>query len=74
MPDEVSPPPAQPHRGIPVFWQILGLCLMVLLVAISVETALVLYAPPPTPHGYRLQDVVIAFKTGQARLADGTSI
>ena len=57
--------------SLPIFWQVLGLTLAVLVLAISIITLIVLKAPEPPPSGYSVREVVSAFKTGEVKLQNG---
>jgi hypothetical protein len=57
--------------SLPIFWQVMGLSLTVLVLAVGINTWLVIDAPQPPPTGYRMPEVVEALKSGQARLQDG---
>ncbi len=57
--------------SLPVFWQVLGLSLAVLILAVVINTAIVLWAPEPPPSGYSLDEAVQTLKTGEVRLQNG---
>ncbi|MGA9659272.1 MAG: two-component sensor histidine kinase, partial [Asticcacaulis sp.] len=71
-----NPPPAprRPPSGLPIFWQVMGLALVVLVLALSINILTVLKAPEPPPSGYSLDEVATALKTGQVRLQNGHSL
>jgi len=63
---------AQPQLiSLPIFWQVMGLSLIVLALAVGINTWWVIDAPQPPPLGYRMTEAVDALKTGQAKLQDG---
>ncbi len=64
-------PRRQIFSGLPVFWQVLGLALLVLVLALGINTLVVLKAPEPPPSGYTITEAVQALKTGEARLQNG---
>lgn len=66
-----STPPRPQLISLPIFWQVMGLSLAVLVLAVGINTWLVINAPQPPPMGYRMSEAVQALKTGQARLQDG---
>jgi len=49
----------------------MGLSLTVLVLAVGINTWLVIDAPQPPPTGYRMTEAVQALKSGQAKLQDG---
>ncbi len=49
----------------------MGLSLAVLVLAVGINTWLVIDAPQPPPTGYRMPEAVEALKSGQAKLQDG---
>ena len=49
----------------------MGLSLAVLVLAVGINTWLVIDAPQPPPTGYRMSEAVEALKSGQAKLQDG---
>ncbi len=49
----------------------MGLSLIVLVLAVGVNTWLVINAPQPPPIGYHMTEAVEALKRGQAKLQDG---
>ncbi len=49
----------------------MGLSLVVLVLAVGINTWLVINAPHPPPTGYRMTEAVEALKRGQAKLQDG---
>ncbi|MDI7776294.1 HAMP domain-containing sensor histidine kinase [Asticcacaulis sp. EMRT-3] len=75
MPETTPASPAPVRRdtlnALPIFWQVLGLSLIVLALALIINTLLVLKAPAPPPSGYTLAEAAAALKTGQARLHNG---
>ena len=67
-----SPATPRPQLiSLPILWQVMGLSLIVLVLAVGINTWLVINAPQPPPLGYRMTEAVDALKTGQARLQDG---
>lgn len=71
----MSKTPARPRLiSLPIFWQVLGLSLVVLVLALGINTLLVLKAPEPPPPGYSLQEVVTALKTGKVTLHNGKTL
>ena len=71
----MSTSPAAPPRklliSLPIFWQVMGLSLAVLVLALVIPMLVVLKAPEPPPSGYSLTEAVTALKTGEARLQNG---
>ncbi|MEI9904846.1 MAG: HAMP domain-containing sensor histidine kinase [Asticcacaulis sp.] len=57
--------------SLPIFWQLLGLSLVVLVLALGINTLIVLKAPEPPPSGYSLPEVVQALKSGETKLHNG---
>lgn len=57
--------------SLPIFWQVLGLSLIVLVLALGINTLIVLKAPEPLPSGYSMREAVAALKTGRVRLQNG---
>jgi signal transduction histidine kinase len=71
----MSKPPARARLiSLPIFWQVLGLSLVVLVLALGINTLLVLKAPEPPPSGYSLQEVVTALKAGKVTLHNGKTL
>lgn len=71
----MSKPTARPRLiSLPIFWQVLGLSLVVLVLALGINTLLVLKAPEPPPSGYSLQEVAAALKAGQVTLHNGKTL
>ncbi|WP_443749517.1 HAMP domain-containing sensor histidine kinase [Asticcacaulis solisilvae] len=60
--------------SLPIFWQVLGLSLVVLVLALGINTLLVLKAPEPPPSGYSLQEVAAALRTGKVTLHNGKTL
>ena len=60
--------------SLPIFWQVLGLSLIVLLLAIAINTTFVLNAPEPPPSGYRVEEAAKALKSGEVRLGNGRAL
>lgn len=60
--------------SLPIFWQVLGLNLAVLVLALGINTLIVLKAPDPPPPGYSIREVATALRTGEARLNNGKSL
>ncbi len=60
--------------SLPIFWQVLGLSLVVLVLALGINTLLVLKAPEPPPSGYSLQEVATALKAGKVTLHNGKTL
>ncbi len=60
--------------SLPIFWQVLGLSLVVLILALGINTLLVLKAPEPPPSGYSLQEVAAALKAGKITLHNGKTL
>lgn len=52
----------------------MGLSLIVLVLAIGINTWLVINAPEPSPSGYNMAEAVQALKTGEAKLANGRTL
>ena len=71
----MNPTPAASSRklliSLPIFWQVMGLSLVVLVMALVIPVLVVLKAPEPPPSGYSLTEAVTALKTGEARLQNG---
>ena len=70
-------PPITPKPrfvSLPIFWQVLGLSLIVLLLAIAINTTFVLNAPSPPPSGYRIEEAAKALKAGEVRLGNGRAL
>ena len=65
-----------PPQGFapPLFGQVLGLCLLILVLVISINTLLVLKAPTPKPMGYRLDEVTQALQGKSVRLQNGETL
>ena len=57
--------------SLPIFWQLLTLSIVVLVLALGINTLIVLKAPEPPPSGYSLGEVVKALKSGEAKLNNG---
>jgi signal transduction histidine kinase len=57
--------------SLPIFWQVLGLALSVLVLALGINTLVVLKAPAPQPSGYTIAEAVTALKGGEVRLQNG---
>jgi len=57
--------------SLPIFWQVLGLSLTVLVLALGINTLLVLKAPSPPPSGYTISEAATALKGGEVRLQNG---
>ena len=60
--------------SLPIFWQVLGLGLCVLVLALVTNTIIVLKAPEPPPSGYSLSEAVQALKTGEVKLSNGRKL
>ena len=60
--------------SLPIFWQVLGLSLVVLILALGINTLLVLKAPEPPPSGYSLQEVAAALRAGKVTLHNGKTL
>ncbi len=60
--------------SLPIFWQLLGLSLLVLVLALGINTLIVLKAPEPPPSGYSLAEVAHALKSGEAQLHNGRTL
>ena len=60
--------------SLPIFWQLLSLSLVVLVLALGINTLIVLKAPEPPPSGYSLPEVVQALKSGEAKLHNGRTL
>lgn len=56
---------------LPIFTQVMALCLSVLLVSILTNIGLVVFMPPPKPSGYTISEAAQALKTGTAKLRNG---
>ncbi len=52
----------------------MGLSLIVLVLAVGINTWLVINAPEPPPSGYNMTEAVQALKTGEAKLANGRTL
>ncbi|OYW78846.1 MAG: hypothetical protein B7Z26_09100, partial [Asticcacaulis sp. 32-58-5] len=59
---------------LPIFWQVLGMALMVLVLSLAINTLIVLKAPSPPPQGYTLTEAAQALKTGQIKLKTGRTL
>jgi len=59
---------------LPIFWQVLGLSLFVLIAALGINTFLVLNAPDPPPAGYSIAEAAEALKTGEVKLKSGRTL
>ncbi|MBP2157717.1 MULTISPECIES: ATP-binding protein [Asticcacaulis] len=57
--------------SLPIFWQVLGLSLAVLVLALGINTLIVLKAPDPPPPGYSIHEVATALRSGEVRLNNG---
>lgn len=66
-----APPPRKRLMSLPIFWQVMGLSLAVLVLALVIPVLVVLKAPEPPPSGYSLTEAVTALKTGEVRLQNG---
>lgn len=67
-----TPDTPKPHLvSLPIFWQVLGLSLVVLLLAIAINTTFVLNAPEPPPSGYSIEEAAKAMKSGEVELGNG---
>lgn len=68
--DGVSP---KSHNliSLPIFWQVLGLSLAVLVLALGINTLIVLKAPDPPPPGYSMREMATALRTGETKLNNG---
>ncbi|CAL4868757.1 Adaptive-response sensory-kinase SasA [Asticcacaulis sp. MM231] len=72
MSEKPKPHPGRPRLiSLPIFWQVMGLSLAVLVLAIVIPALVVLKAPEPLPSGYSLNEVVTALRTGEVRLQNG---
>ncbi|ESQ87877.1 HAMP domain-containing sensor histidine kinase [Asticcacaulis benevestitus] len=72
MSEKLKPQAGRPRLiSLPIFWQVMGLSLAVLILAIVIPALVVLKAPEPPPSGYSLSEVVTALRTGEARLQNG---
>ena len=60
--------------SLPIFWQLLGLSLVVLVLALGINTLIVLKAPEPPPSGYSLAEVAHALKSGETQLHNGRTL
>jgi signal transduction histidine kinase len=69
--DKRSTEPANALISLPIFWQVLGLSLVVLILALGINTLIVLKAPEPLPSGYSMREAVGALKTGRIKLQNG---
>ena len=67
-------PPGNRLISLPIFWQLLGLSLAVLVLALGINTLIVLKAPEPPPSGYSLVEVVQALKSGEVKLHNGRTL
>ncbi len=66
-----STQPVNALISLPVFWQVLGLSLVVLILALGINTLIVLKAPEPLPSGYSMREAVSALKGGKVKLQNG---
>ena len=57
--------------SLPIFWQVMGLSLTVLVLSVGINIWWVIDAPQPPPSGYRMTEAVEALKSGQVKLQDG---
>ncbi len=72
MSEKPKPHASRPRLiSLPIFWQVMGLSLAVLVLAIVIPALVVLKAPEPPPSGYSLSEAVTALRTGEARLQNG---
>jgi signal transduction histidine kinase len=69
--DKRSTQSAHTLISLPIFWQVLGLSLVVLILALGINTLIVLKAPEPLPSGYSMREAGAALKTGKIRLQNG---
>jgi signal transduction histidine kinase len=70
----LRPSPASSRKlllSLPIFWQVMGLSLAVLVLALVIPVLVVLKAPEPPPSGYSLTEAATALKTGEVRLQNG---
>ncbi|WKL55835.1 HAMP domain-containing sensor histidine kinase [Asticcacaulis sp. ZE23SCel15] len=76
----MSDPKAEPPKtsrffpDLPIFWQVLGMALAVLVLSLAINTLIVLKAPSPPPQGYTLTEAAQALKTGQVKLRTGRTL
>lgn len=59
---------------LPIFTQVMGLCVFVLIVSILINIALVVLMPPPKPSGYTLTEAAKALNDGQVKLRNGRTL
>ncbi|MDC7694574.1 ATP-binding protein [Asticcacaulis sp. DXS10W] len=59
---------------LPIFTQVMGLCVFVLIISILINIALVVLMPPPKPSGYTLSEAARALSEGQVKLRNGRTL
>lgn len=59
---------------LPIFTQVMGLCVFVLIVSILINIALVVFLPPPKPSGYTISEAARALNDGEVRLRNGRTL
>ncbi|MBW8880537.1 MAG: two-component sensor histidine kinase, partial [Asticcacaulis sp.] len=74
MPSSSESTPSRRLISLPVFWQVLGLSLVVLVLALVINTVMVLWAPEPAPSGYSLGEAARALKGDTVRLRNGRQL
>ena len=60
--------------SLPIFWQVLGLSLCVLILSLGINTLVVLKAPAPPPSGYTLSEAAKALKGTPVKLQNGHTL
>lgn len=74
MTPDQSTPRKRLLPDLPIFWQVLGMSLAVLILSLAINTLIVLKAPAPPPQGYTLTEAASALKTGQIKLKTGRTL
>ncbi|WAC49600.1 HAMP domain-containing sensor histidine kinase [Asticcacaulis sp. SL142] len=76
MPDPTETPckTSRFFPDLPIFWQVLGMALAVLILSLAINALIVLKAPAPPPQGYTLTEAASALKTGQVKLKTGRTL
>ncbi|MDC7675732.1 HAMP domain-containing sensor histidine kinase [Asticcacaulis machinosus] len=69
-----APPRKRILPDLPIFWQVLGMALMVLVLSLAINILIVLKAPSPPPQGYTLTEAAQALKTSQVKLKTGRTL
>ncbi len=68
------PPLPRYLTRLPIFTQVMGLCVFVLIISILINIALVVLMPPPKPSGYTLNEAARALSEGQVKLRNGRTL